>query len=197
MTLKHRLNVLPIIADCILYFESDENRSPHREELNLLFRLNFYTMQFSMFAFHSTWNSFILPDSFSFVNNFFQVFLHSISYPAPSFPTAFIYYQTFESLSTTFFIFFKILCRRSSVQRCCSTQLYQYTKPVPLCQQGFCTFFDVFHICLITCDNLSISMSLPCIPLIDSASFRLRFLQKWKSKQIFAVDRHPDPYGRQ
>ena len=74
MTLKHRLNVLPIIADCILYFESDENRSSHREELNLLFRLNFYTMQFSMFAFHLTWNSFILPNSSSFVNNFFQVF---------------------------------------------------------------------------------------------------------------------------
>ena len=103
LTLKHRLNVLPIIADCILYFESDENRSSHREELNLLFRLNFYTMQFSMFALHLTWNSFILPDSFSFVNNFFQVFQQSFSYLAPSFPTAFIYYQTFQSLSTTFF----------------------------------------------------------------------------------------------
>ena len=74
LTFKHRLNVLPIIADCILYFESDENRSSHREELNLLFRLNFYTMQFSMFALHLTWNSFILPNQNSFVNNFFQVF---------------------------------------------------------------------------------------------------------------------------
>ena len=36
LTFKHRLNVLPIIADCILYIESDENWSFHREELNLL-----------------------------------------------------------------------------------------------------------------------------------------------------------------
>ena len=36
LTFKHRLNVLPIIADCILYIESDENCCFHREELNLL-----------------------------------------------------------------------------------------------------------------------------------------------------------------
>ena len=106
LTFKHRLNVLPIIADCILYFESDENRSSHREELNLLFRLNFYTMQFSMFAFHLTWNSFILPNSNSFVNNFFQVFQLLFSRLAPSFPTAFIYYQRGSHLSTLIFHLF-------------------------------------------------------------------------------------------
>ena len=74
MTLKHRLNVLPIIADCILYFESDENRSSHREELNLLFRLNFYTMQFSMFAFRIARNFFSITHFQALVNNFLKFF---------------------------------------------------------------------------------------------------------------------------
>ena len=98
---------LPIIADCLLYFESDENRSFHREELNLLFWLNFYTMQFSMFAFHLTRNSFIIPRSNSSVNNFFQVFKICF-FVALSLLTAFIYYQTIPQLSTAFFIFFDV-----------------------------------------------------------------------------------------
>ena len=82
LTLKHRLNVLPIIADCILYFESDENRGSHREELNLLldsistlcsFQCSRAQLSFSR-KFHMMRNFFILPDSFSFVKHFFQVF---------------------------------------------------------------------------------------------------------------------------
>ena len=110
LTLKHRLNVLPIIADCILYFESDENRGSHREELNLLLDSisTLCSFQCSRSVSHGTLSVYLV---FKLLSSTFFKFFKSffIQFTDLSFPTAFIYYQTFRSLSTTFFIFFKIL----------------------------------------------------------------------------------------
>ena len=58
LTFKHRLNVLPIIADCILYIESDENCCFHREELNLL--LDSISTLCSFQCSRSTWRGTLL-----------------------------------------------------------------------------------------------------------------------------------------
>ena len=58
LTFKHRLNVLPIIADCILYIESDENCRFHREELNLL--LDSISTLCSFQCSRSTWRGTLL-----------------------------------------------------------------------------------------------------------------------------------------
>ena len=109
MTLKHRLNVLPIIADCILYFESDEDRSLHREELNLLFRLNFYTMQFSMFAFRITRNFFSITHFQALVNNFFKFFKSfSISFYRRRFRQLLYITKLSHFCQVSIFIFFRI-----------------------------------------------------------------------------------------
>ena len=98
-------------------FESDGSFRLHREELNLLFRLNFYTMQFSMCARSLSLRAAPLEAErllfylirFRLSRTFFKFLQRSISSEAPSSLTAFIFYQTFQSLSTAFFIFFDVV----------------------------------------------------------------------------------------
>ena len=69
--------------------------------------LNFYTMKFSRFKFSFCWTFNILTHSVNIVKCFFN-FLR-LTFPvfkACRFSTAWLFYQTFDSLSSPFFFFF-------------------------------------------------------------------------------------------